>query len=341
MTVDHPSIVFLFPGQGSQQTLMAAGLYDHDETFTSAIDAVFTAMGPAGRKLRADWLTDRPAVPIDHVSRSTPLLFAIGWALSQTVMSWGHRPAAVLGHSIGEMVAATVAGVFTAPTAARLVRDRVDILARGPKGGMLAVAAPAAALTNYLQPDVAIAAINSPAQTVLSGPDAPLAATAAVLMAADFTCRRVPALSPFHSPAMSYTAALEQPTYTDTFQGPPRIPVYSAYCGKLLAPNTAQDPTFWASHPAMPVLFWPALSALLADFDGTLVELGAGEGLATLARRHPHVASGRSTVIGALPHRGGFPHADRETFDQLRETLTADGPSYRLTATASGTVGLR
>ncbi len=321
MTSD-PAVVFLFPGQGSQQQRMAAGLYGHDAVFTESIDSLFEAMGQEGVALRSDWLSATPRVTVDHVTRSTPLLFAVGYALAATVSSWGIRPDALLGHSIGEVAAATYAGVFDPAEAARLVRDRVRLLAQAPPGGMLAVAASAATVQRYVDQDVVIAAVNSPTQTVISGLNGPIEAMTVRLRADGIVCQRVPALSPFHSPAMAYLADTERASYEGVTLRPPTIPVHSAYVGDVLSATTATDIEFWISHPSAPVLFWPALDQLLHISRCILIELGPGEGLITLARRHRSVASGESRVYPALPFRAGSRSADREAMQTLHDALT-------------------
>jgi [acyl-carrier-protein] S-malonyltransferase len=280
-------VALLFPGQGAQHIRMATGLYGHEPVFTAAVDDVFAAIGGTGPRLREDWLASRPAVPIDHVTRSTPLLFAVGYALGRLVESWGVAPAAVLGHSVGEMVAATLA-------------ERVRILATAPDGGMLAVAASPPQLTGYLGDDLVVGAYNAPGQTVLSGLARSIEQVGRRLRADGFVCRRVPATSPFHSPVMAGLAALEAPAFAGVTLRPPALPVYSAYTGGPLADSVAVDPDFWTGHPAAPVLFWPALDALLASGGYLLVEAGPGAGLSTLARRHPAVASGASEVVAML-----------------------------------------
>jgi [acyl-carrier-protein] S-malonyltransferase len=294
-------VALLFPGQGAQHIRMAIGLYRREPAFTEAIDEVFDAMGATGAELRTDWLAERPAVAMDHVTRSTPLLFAVDYALGRLVLDWGVRPAALLGHSAGEMAAAVLAGVFELPEAARLVCERVRVLATAPHGGMLAVAASEFQLRPYLGRDLGVAAVNAPRQTVLSGLTASIAAVEQRLRADGFACRRVPALSPFHSPVMAGLAVVETPMFARATMRPPRQRLFSAYTGGRLSDRDATDAAFWATHPSRPVLFWPALDRLLRTGEYLLVEAGPGAGLATLARLHPAVASGRSEVVAMLP----------------------------------------
>jgi len=321
------SVALLFPGTGAQQVRMGAGLYQREPAFTEAIDELLDAMGTAGYTLRQDWLDCHPAASIDHVTRSTPLLFAVGYALGRLVQSWGIRPAALLGHSAGEMAAATLAGVFEPAEAARLVTERVRVLATAPAGGMLAVAARAEDLHPYLGgefgPDLALAAVNAPRQTILSGLSRTIEEVTRRLRADGFVCRRVPSCHPFHSPVMAPLAETEAPRFAAARLRPPRTPMFSGYTGGPLDDATATDPGFWTRHPAMPVLFWPALNALLATGDHVLVEAGPGEGLASLARLHPAVASRRSRVVAMLPVRVGSPDDDLRAVRAAAARLTA------------------
>ncbi|MFD2471024.1 acyltransferase domain-containing protein [Amycolatopsis silviterrae] len=325
-------VALLFPGQGSQHVRMAAGLYGQDEAFTDAVDEVFAALGPDGPAIRADWLTDSPVVPLDHVTRSQILLFTVGHALGRMILSWGVRPVALLGHSVGEVAAATLAGVFEVQAAADLMWRRVQELAAAPAGGMLAVAATVEDVTPVLTDEVVIGAINAPRQLILSGPEQPLAEASAKLRAAGRTCLRVPATSAFHSPALADAAARCLPSVAAAQPSPPKIPMVSGYTGRCLTDTEATDPAYWASHPVEPVRFWPALGTLLgpdsplaAGGERVLLETGPSQLLAKAARMHPAVRAGEARVVGMLPARAGGPEADLAAMAACREALGAAG----------------
>jgi [acyl-carrier-protein] S-malonyltransferase len=329
--VPRREVVLLFPGQGSQYSRMGTGLYQHDPVFTASVEAVFAALGGDGARLRADWLGSDPADPLSEITRSQPLLFAIGYALGQMVRSWGVRPAAMLGHSIGEVVAATVAGVFAVDDAARLVWGRVRSLARAPRGGMLAVAAPERSLLPYLDgTDVAVGVVNAPGQTVLSGPDGPLRAVHAALRRDRFRCRPVPTNTGLHSPVLEPFTGIGARVFAGIETRPPRLRVYSCYTTAPLTPELATSADFWVRQPMSPVRFWPALEALLRRGTFVLVEAGPGRGLTGIARRHPAVRSGRCTLAPLLPAQHQGAAADRAgpagVLGQLRsEGLCAAG----------------
>ncbi|QEU96247.1 acyltransferase domain-containing protein [Streptomyces kanamyceticus] len=326
---NRPTMVLLLPGQGAQHPRMATGLYGTEPVFTGAMDEVFalvdTEAAGEGERLRADWLSERPAVHLDHVSRSQPLLFAVDHALGRLVRSWGARPDALLGHSIGELAGAVLSGVFTLADATRLVLDRVRLLADAPPGGMLAVAATPRELAPFLVGDVVVGAVNAPRQTVLAGPDPALELVHKDLEAQDFTCRRLPSHSAFHSPALAPAVAGSEAAVAALATAAPTIALHSCYTARPLSEEDVADPLYWARQPVAPVLFWSALDALLSEGDAVLVEAGPGQGLAQLARRHPSVRAGDSAVVPLLPARPGPPERDRAAVRAARESLASYG----------------
>jgi acyl transferase domain-containing protein len=327
-------VVLLLPGQGSQHTRMAAGLYRRDPVFTAAIDDVLRLTGE-GDRIRADWLGDRPVVEIDHVSRAQPLLFAVDYALGCLVRDWGVRPAALLGHSAGELVGATLAGVVSLVDAVSLVCERVRYATRIPAGGMIAVAAAARDLEPYLVSDVAVAAVNAPQQTMLAGSTGPLGEVAAALRAAGFVLRPVPATTPFHCPAMAPAVAATEPAYARVELRPAALPLYSGYTGDLLTAAEATSPRFWARQLTDTVYFGPALDRLLAAHgDVLLLETGPRQTLTAFAARHRAVRSGATAVIPMLPARGVDPDRDRSCVLSAAARLWRDGHDLDLDAVA-------
>ncbi|MGR4852222.1 acyltransferase domain-containing protein [Streptomyces sp. LARHCF252] len=306
-------VALLLPGQGSQHLRMAAGLLDAEPVFAEAMDEALTALTDLGGHstgLREDWLGTADTAVMDHVTRSQPLLFAVDYALGRLVLDWGLRPVALLGHSIGEVAAAVLSGVFTLRDAAALVHDRVGRLAQAPPGGMVAVAATQDEVAPFLTDGVVVGAVNALRQTVLAGLDDPLRTVTAALADSGFVLQRVPASTAFHSPSLAPAMRGAGERIAALPVGEPRIPVMSGYTARFLTPAETKDPSFWSRHPVAPVLFWPALDALLAEGDLVLVEAGPGQGLSQMARRHPAVRSGRSAVVPLLPARPGTAEQD-------------------------------
>lgn len=321
--VGRRRVAFLFPGQGAQYSRMAADLYGVSPGFTTTMDQAFAAFGPA---LRADWLAASPSPLFDDGSRSQPLLYAVGYGLGKLLMDSGVRPDVLLGHSVGELVAATLAGVFDFASGLRFLDDAVRAFAGAPAGGMLAVAATVPEVRPYLREDVVIGAVNAERQLLLAGSDPYLAAVESALQADQFVCARARAKQPFHSPAMKNslnTRALDPRRQIRPRR--PRTPVYSAYLGALLDDETATDVNFWIRQPTRPVLFGPALNRMVRTGDHLLVEPGPGQSLTTLARRLPAVAGGRSAVIPASPPRRGAPGTDLKVFRDAIQRLRDHG----------------
>ncbi|MFD9904247.1 acyltransferase domain-containing protein [Streptomyces sp. NPDC059063] len=300
-------LVLLLPGQGAQYQGMAVPLYEREPVFTAVMDEFFAHMGGEGRTLRDDWLAEVPKVPIDDGPRAQPLLFAVGYAIGRVLESRGIRPALLLGHSVGELAAAALAGVYDLAAAARIMRARSEVLDDAPPGGLLAVAAAPDALTPLLDPSwtergLAVGAVNAPAQTILAGAERELALAERFLRDSGLTCRRVKALQPFHSPVLDPAAAVFAKAIGAENLSAPRIPVMSARTASTVEPGDALDPAFWAGLMSGPVLFWSALMALPAD--GTFLFADAGpRSLSVVARHHPSVREGRSEVCALLPAR--------------------------------------
>ncbi|WP_214321471.1 MFS transporter [Nonomuraea sediminis] len=302
-------VVLLFPGQGAQCARMAAGLYGHSPSFTAVMDTAFTVLGP---ELREEWLREQPSERLDDVTMAQPLLYAVNCALGRMVMDAGVRPAALLGHSVGEMAAATLAGVFSFEEGLRLMCDRVEQIRKSPPGGMLAVGGSPEDLAPYVNGQVVVGVVNAPRQTVLAGPAGPLDEVRQRLVADGFACRATRALQAFHSPLLSACTAASVEVWRAVRLRPPEIPLYSAYHPGRVSDENVLDPELWAAQPAQPVLFWAALDRLLSDGDFLLVDAGPGQSLCALLRRHPAVLSGRSAVIGLLPAQSGDDTRDRE-----------------------------
>lgn len=325
-------VVLLFPGQGTQHVRMAAGLYGHDQAFTEAADQVLGLLGAEGRAIRDDWLARTQRIDIDDVRRAQPLLYLVDYALAATLRGLGVRPAALLGHSAGELVAATLAGVFTLDEAMSVMQDRVAAAAQLPPGGMLAAAASRREVEPYLADGVALAAVNAAAQTMLAGPVEPLRQAERRMRADGFVVRAVLATAAFHSPAMAQAAAATERSFARMrLCAPAAVPaMYSGYTGGRLTAAEATDPAFWARQLTDTVFFGPALDRLLAaEGDVLLVEAGPRQTLTTLARRHQAVRSGACSVVPLMPAKPGTPAADRGGVLAAAAVLEAEGYQLR------------
>ncbi|AKN74868.1 polyketide synthase [Streptomyces sp. PBH53] len=314
----NPPVALVFPGQGAQYPRMAAGLYEHDSTFTFWMDEAFRLLGQDGPRLRREWLAEVPSAQYDDVTVAQPLLYAVNHALGRMVLGWGVRPAAFLGHSVGEFAAATLAGIFGFDDGIRLMRERVVHFADTPPGGMLAVAAGTEDVADLLGEEVHLAAVNAARQLLLAGEREPLDRAARELAGRGVVCRRVLARQAFHSPAVDDAVRATLHGFRTVPLRRPDAPFYSAGTGGPLPEKEALDPDFWAWQAARTVYFAPALTALLAAHDCLLLEAGPGDGLSRLARRQPRVTARHSFVQPLVPGD----RDDREAVDEVRRRLT-------------------
>ena len=154
------NVVLLLPGQGAQRVGMGFGLYGTDPVFTASMDGLLDA------SLRRVWLSG--GCSLDDGVVAQPLLFAFGCSLGRALLSWGVRPSVLLGHSVGELACAALAGVWPACSIRRLIAERTAVLGGAPDGGMLAIGAGVDEVRRLLPVGVAVAAVNSPRQVVVS-----------------------------------------------------------------------------------------------------------------------------------------------------------------------------
>ena len=288
---------FVFPGQGAQHVGMARGLYDTEPVFRENFDRCAAGFGDElgidlkaevfegnGGQERSDSGKGRGLEPTDLAQ---PALFAVEYALAQLVMSYGVTPTALAGHSIGELVAAAVAGVFDLESAIKAVSMRARLMHAAPAGAMVAVASSPADIAAHLTPDVDLAAVNEFGSCVVAGPEQAIAELTNRLAAAGIVARRVRTSHGFHSQSMD--SVLEPfAEYLSTLTlHPPRIPMLSNVTGTWMTDEEATDPKRWAQHIRSTVRFADELETLLGDTHRVLVEVGPGGSLTGSAVRMP------------------------------------------------------
>jgi amino acid adenylation domain-containing protein len=302
-------VYFLFPGQGAQYVGMGRDLYESEPTFRRELDRCAELSLPLlGLDLRAVLYPQESAAleaaeRLEQTLLAQPALFAVEYALARLWMTWGVRPAAMLGHSLGEYVAACLAGVFSLEEALALVTERARLMQGLPKGSMLAVSLAESALAPHFAkaPELSLAAVNAPGLSVVSGPTPAVAALEAWLQSEGVECRRLHTSHAFHSAMVEPILDRFRDKVRSVRLEVPTIPVVSNLYGRELSGAEATDPETWVRHLRETVRFAEGLSRLLTSKDAVLIEVGPGRTLGTLAGRHPQKGAGQ-LVLPTLRH---------------------------------------
>lgn len=299
-------VAFMFPGQGSQHAGMAQALYERETSFRRDVDRCADLLQPLiGRDLRrlmfatGDAVTSA-AAELQQTALAQPALFTVEYALAQLWMRWGVRPAAMIGHSIGEYVAACIAGVFSLPDALDIVAMRGRLMQNMQPGVMLAVLSPEGAVQPLVSGAMEIAAVNSPASCVVSGPTADADAFEAELKRRNISCQRLHTSHAFHSSMMEPMLAPFVEALGKMRLNAPSLPFVSNLTGTWITADEAMRPQYWADHLRHAVRFSAGLTHLLQETRAVLLEVGPGRALSGLARQLGIEPQPRT--ITSLPH---------------------------------------
>lgn len=322
-TRERPKVAFLLPGVGDQYRGLGRALYRGEPVFAAAVDeCLAVAADRCGVDLRAVLFADPPAEQgggsgffgradgpgavdeaLEHAETAHPFMFMIEYALARLLAHRGVVADLLVGYSLGEYVAACLAGVFDLPDALWLVTERARLIEGVAAGRMLAVAAGDEELRAALagcSAKVDVAALNGPRMTVLSGAPEEIGTATAHLLEAGIAARTLRSAHPFHSsllqPAQDKLAAL----VASVERRPPRVGILSNATGAVLTDAQAVDPRYWAEHLCLPVRFADAVRHCVAAEVDAYVELGPGQTLGGLVRQN-FTGDARPAVLGTLP----------------------------------------
>ena len=336
--IPNRPVVFMFPGMGDQYLDMALELYQAEPAFRENVDrcaaflkpivgvdlrevvypngtakraAASQAPGAPGTQTdlrallrRGAGQPDSGAQQLNQTALAHPILFMIEYALARLWMEWGVRPRAMIGHSIGEYVAACLAGVFSLEDALTLVARRAQMIQELPGGAMLAVLLPEQHVQPWLNGKLSLAAVNTPLACVVSGDADAVAELEHQLIEQGVACQRVQTQHAFHSAMMAPIVEPFRALLARVSLHPPTIPFFSNVTGEQITTAEATDPDYWARHMRQTVRFAEGLQALLQQPNQVLLEMGPGQTLTALAKQHPEHTTAH-VVLAALrqPHQ--------------------------------------
>ncbi len=303
---EKPEVVFMFPGGGAQYAGMARDLYETEPVFADWMDRGLDHLQPQlDYDLRSIWLPEADQVAdaekrLKKPSVQLPLIAIVEYALAQLWISWGVKPAAMVGHSMGENVAACLAGVMTFEGLIDLVLLRGRLFDEVPAGGMLSISATLETITPLLGNDLDIASINAPALIAVSGPQAALDAMEQRLKAQDIECQRIAIDIAAHSRMLEPVLARYGAFLKTLDLQAPQIPFVSNRTGAMITNAQATDPDYWVGQLRNTVNFADCITTLSAPRKRVFLEVGPGKALSALAQLSEGIAA--SQVLSSLRH---------------------------------------
>lgn len=312
-----PSLVFLFPGQGAQYVNMGRELYESEPIFRESVDRCAECLQSHLQFDIRSALYPRAAAKAEAEQRinetrvTQPAIFVVEYALARLWMAWGIKPSVLIGHSVGEYVAAVLAGVFSLEEALGLLAARAKLMQDLPGGSMLAVRRGVAELEGSLPEDVAIAAINSPSLTTLSGPTPTLQALQESLEGRKVVCRLLPTSHAFHSAMMDPIVEPFTEAAAKVRQQKPGLPWISSCTGTWMDKDAAPEASYWAGQLRHAVRFGQAVETAIQHGATAFLEVGPGQALTQLVRQQPAKPDGL-TLLASLGANDANP-ADLDT----------------------------
>ncbi len=303
---ENPEVVFMFPGGGAQYAGMARDLYETEPEFAEWMDRGLDHLAPQlDYDIRALWLpemdhTDTANEALKQPSVQLPLIAIVEYALAKLWMSWGVQPAAMVGHSMGENVAACLAGVMTFENLIDLVLLRGRLFDEVPAGGMLSISAPLSAIEPLLGDALDIASVNAPELIAVSGPQAALDALQTRLDQADLEYQRIAIDIAAHSRMLEPILGRYRDFLSELDLQVPQTEVISNRSGRRLTAEEATSPDYWVGQLRNTVHFADCITTLSAARKRIYLEVGPGKALSALAQMSETVAPAQ--VLSTLRH---------------------------------------
>lgn len=327
-----PPVYFLFPGQGAQHEGMAAGLYASEQVFRESIDrSAEIAKQIVNFDFRQHLWGNKDgkasAHSLDDTLVTQLVMFSVDYALAQWWLDLGVKPKAMIGHSVGEYVAAAIAGVLAHEDAISLVCKRAALMQSLPRGTMLSVALSEREIRNILPAGLDLAAVNTPLQCVVAGPTESVAEFQALLQQQNVHCKVLRTSHAFHS-AMMEPAREAVAMHVAAFNlKPPVIPYISNVTGQLITAEETTSPAYWGRHLRQTVRFAQGCSHLAREQSGIFLEVGPGRTLTGLVRQMLERGTGSQAV--ASLEDGANAASDREALLKTIGTLWTLGKKIR------------
>jgi acyl transferase domain-containing protein len=303
--IERADVAFLFSGQGTQYEGMAAGLLEHEPDFAESFEECRAVLSrELGHDIRdligSERKSNRQESPLTQTAFAQPVLFAVEYALARMWMRWGVAPAAMIGHSLGEYVAACIAGVFSLEDALRLVVARARLMQGMEPGAMLSIPLAADVVAGLGAP-VDLAAENTPQACTVSGKPTAIDELERLLRGRGIDCRRLATSHAFHSRMMEGMMGPFREVLATVALSPPRLPIVSNLTGTWMRPDEATSVEYWVRHLRSAVKFSAGLNTLTSDTPRMLLEIGPGDALCGLARQT--VKDSTLDIVASLPHR--------------------------------------
>lgn len=306
LEVEHPQLVFMFPGGGAQYVHMGRGLYEAEPVFREHVDRGLEILKSRfGADLRPVLLPQGEPSPelVDALARPSaqlPLTFLVEYALTQLWAHYGVKPDMVIGHSMGENTAACVAGVFSFEDALGLLLLRGQLVEQTPPGGMFSVPMGAAELKPWLGDELDLASANSPQLSVASGPVDKLEAMAARMLEQGIETQRVKVHVAGHSRLLDGILPRFRAYLQSIKLNEPKLRIVSNHTGGWLDAASARDPEYWVRHFRNSILFADGVETLLQSDNLVFLEVGPGNILGALTRQNPRAPTQR--VLSSMRH---------------------------------------